>query len=181
MIRVWNVLQLYPISQSLGLSIAVGMRTGYLRRGNFALSEWASFLGFPFCHPTGPLCPRGSGILTLLRPTQQERTKQLQLILNLESLPLHPCLWVQVWYGVLKDTHSKGPWKYTELGWDFPSHGAVSSWGGEGAMQLDSGWHSLLVLDGEAEDGAASAWFGCEIRRSKHSHPRVIWAKHCCK
>lgn len=37
-------------------------------------------------------------------------------------------------------------------------------------MQLDSGWHSLLVLDGEAADEAASAWFGCEIRRSNHSH-----------
>lgn len=38
---------------------------------------------------------------------------------------------------------------------------------GEGAMLLNSGWHSPLVQDGEAGGGAASAWFGCEINLEK--------------
>lgn len=42
---------------------------------------------------------------------------------------------------------------------------------GAGAMLLNSGWHSPLVQDREAVDGAASAWFGCEINLEKHSYP----------
>lgn len=42
-------------------------------------------------------------------------------------------------------------------------------------MQLDSGWQSPLVQDGEAADGAASAWFGCEIRSS---HPLELFEQN---
>lgn len=34
---------------------------------------------------------------------------------------------------------------------------------GQGAMLLNSGWHSPLVQDGEAGGRAASAWFGSEV------------------
>lgn len=67
------------------------------------------------------------------------------------------------------------------LGWGgtFPSNSALSNGGGEdvGAMLLNSGWHSPLpfVQDREAGDGAASAWFGCEINlEEKHSYPIEI-------
>lgn len=47
------------------------------------------------------------------------------------------------------------------LGWGgtFPSHSALSNGGDEGAMLLNSGWHSPLpfVQDREARGGAASA------------------------
>lgn len=37
---------------------------------------------------------------------------------------------------------------------------------------MKSGWHSPLVQDGKAADGAASAWWGCEINlEKKHSYP----------
>lgn len=49
---------------------------------------------------------------------------------------------------------------------------------GEGAVLLNSGWHSPLVHDGEAGGGAGSAWSGCERSlEEKHSYPVELFER----